>query len=89
MRFTTLRPCGGKAYMAISSEPLDLDLKKARKVMEADGYRIKELEEGMLLVTEKDCMEITLYPQGKVMFLPLNDRSECIRRSTELLERLR
>lgn len=88
MRFTTARLCGGKALMAISAEPLDLDLAKAAALLEAEGCTIKERDE-LVMVYEWNGMEVTLYPTGKVMYMPLSDRTLCISYATALLERLR
>ncbi len=70
MRFTTARLCGGKALMAISADMMDLDMDKAARILESEGCRIKEKDE-MLLVFEWQGKEVTLYPQGKVMYLSL------------------
>lgn len=88
MRFTTARLCGGKAVMAISADILDLDLAHAAEVLEAEGCRIKERDD-MLLVFEWNGMEVTLYTQGKVMYLPQTDRAQCIADATKLLEKIR
>lgn len=87
MRFTTARLCGGRAFMAISADILDIDMKHAAEVVKAEGCTVKE-QDDMLLVFEWQGMEVTLYPQGKVMYLPQTDRSQCIRDATKLLERV-
>ncbi len=88
MRFTTARLCGGKALMAISADILDLDMDKAERILKAEGCTIKEKSD-MILVYEWEGKEVTLYPQGKVMYLPQTDRAECIADATKLLEKLR
>ncbi len=88
MRFTTARLCGGKALMAISADILDIDMDRAAGIMEAEGCRIKERDE-MMLVFDWNGMETTLYSQGKVMFLPQTDRAKCISDATEILEKVR
>jgi len=88
MRFTTARLCGGKALMAISAEPLDLDLSKAAALLKAEGCTIKECDE-LVMVYDWNGMEVTLYPSGKVMYMPLSDRAVCISYATALLEKLR
>ncbi|AGI48148.1 hypothetical protein TALC_01160 [Thermoplasmatales archaeon BRNA1] len=88
MRFTTARLCGGKALMAISADILDLDLDKAAAILESEGCEIKEKDE-MLLVFMWEGKEVTLYPQGKVMYLPQTDRAQCISDAAALLERIR
>lgn len=87
MRFTTARLCGGKAFMAISADILDIDLKHAAEVLKAEGCEIKE-QDDMLLVFEWQGKEVTLYPQGKVMYLPQTDRAQCIKDATDLLEKV-
>lgn len=88
MRFTTARLCGGQALMAISVDLLDLDLNRAAEILEKEGCVIKEKDE-MLLVYEWEGKEVTLYPAGKVMYLPQTDRAQCIADATKLLEKLR
>ncbi|MCQ2078503.1 MAG: hypothetical protein MJZ38_00365 [archaeon] len=88
MRFTTARLCGGKALMAISADILDIDIEHAAQILEAEGCVIKEKDE-MILVFEWEGKEVTLYPQGKVMYLPQQDRAQCIADATKLLEKVR
>ena len=88
MRFTTARLCGGKALMAISSDMMDIDMGRARETVAGWGCRIIQ-EDDMMLLFEWKGMETTLYPTGKVMFFPLEDKAACIRYATEILEQLR
>ena len=88
MRFTTARLCGGEALMAISADILDIDLDKAERILKEEGCTIKEKSD-MILVYEWEGKEVTLYPQGKVMYLPQKDRAQCISDATKLLEKLR
>lgn len=73
--------------MAISADIMDIDMAKAAETVESWGYRITQRDE-MLLVFQWNDMETTLYPQGKVMFFPLKDKSLCIKYATEILESL-
>jgi len=82
-----MRLCGGEALMAISAEDLRLDIEKVTARLEGMGHTIKQKDE-MMAVLDWKGMETTIYPQGKVMFFPLKDRSLCIRYATELLEKL-
>jgi hypothetical protein len=87
MRFTTMRLCGGEALMAISADDLGLDIDDATARLETMGCTIKQKDE-LMAVLDWRGMETTIYPQGKVMFFPLKDRSLCIKYATELLEKL-
>lgn len=87
MRFVVTTLCGGKAQMAASREYLDLDMEKAREVMSSLG-EIKSFDE-MMMVSEWNGMEVTIYPQGKVMFHPLTDKGKAVEYATEILERIR
>ena len=73
--------------MAISADILDIDLEGAERILREEGCEIKQRDE-MMLVYVWNGKEVTLYSQGKVMYLPQTDRSECIRDATELLEKL-
>jgi hypothetical protein len=87
MRFTTVRLCGGEALMAVSADVLDLDINKVSEHMERSGFKIKQKDD-MMIVLVWNGMETTIYPQGKIMFFPLKDRSLCIKYATEILEEL-
>ncbi|MBR4504180.1 MAG: hypothetical protein IKP20_04320 [Candidatus Methanomethylophilaceae archaeon] len=87
MRFTTSRLCGGDSFMAISAEPMDIDMAKAAESISARGCPISKVGELELTFTWNG-MEVTLYPSGKIMFFPLKDRALCIKYATELLESL-
>lgn len=87
MRFTTARLCGGKSLMAISADPMDIDLSKAAETISSRGLDITQQDE-MMVVFQWNGMEVTLYRQGKVMYFPLEDKALCIKYATELLESL-
>ena len=87
MRFTTARLCGGKSLMAISADPMDIDMDRAAEEISSRGLEITQ-RDGMMIVFQWNGMEATLYPQGKVMFFPLEDKALCIRYATEILESL-
>ena len=86
MRFTVTRLCGGKALMAASKDVLDLDMEKAEKVM-AERGPVKSRDD-MMLVSQWNEMEVTVYPQGKVMFFPLEDKDKAVEYATDIIERI-
>lgn len=86
MRFAITRLCGGKALMCASREMLDLNMDKARSVLSEMGP-IK-VDDDMMLVSEWGEMEITLYPQGKVMFHPLADKDKAIEYATDIITKI-
>ncbi len=87
MRFTITRLCGGKALMAASKDDLDLDMDKAEQVMCQRG-EIKSKDD-MMLVSQWGEMEVTVYPQGKVMFFPLADKDKAVEYATDIIERIK
>ena len=87
MRFTITRLCGGRALMAASKDEMDLDMDKAQQVMSERG-EIKT-NDGLMLVSQWNDMEVTVYPQGKVMFFPLEDRDKAVEYATDILESIR
>ncbi len=84
MRFTTARLCGGTSLMAISAEPMDIDMEKSAETISSRGLEITQ-QDDMMIVFKWNGMEVTLYSQGKVMYYPLEDKTLCIRYATELL----
>ena len=86
MRFQITRLCGGKALMCASREVMDLDMEKARTVLESRG-EVKSFDE-MMTVSQWNEMEVTLYPQGKVMFYPLSDKDKAVEYATEIISEI-
>ena len=86
MRFQITRLCGGKALMCASREVMDLDMEKARTVLESRG-EVKSFDE-MMAVSQWNEMEVTLYPQGKVMFYPLTDKDKAVEYATEIISEI-
>lgn len=83
MRFTVTRLCGGKALMAASKDILDMDMGKASTFISEEGT-VKSCDE-LMMVADWRGMEVTVYPQGKVMFHPLSDRDIAVKYATEIL----
>jgi hypothetical protein len=89
MKFTVTRLCGGKALMAASSEMMDIDLESAAQKLSDDGFTKKKNEDNLMMILEWKGMEVTLYPQGKVMFYPLSEKDLAIEYATMILEKVR
>ena len=83
MRFTVTRLCGGRALMATSKEELNVDMEKAYAFISCEGA-VKSRED-LMMTAEWRGMEITLYPQGKVMFFPLSDKDTAVKYAAEIL----
>ena len=89
MKFTVTRLCGGKALMAASSEMMDIDLEIAAQKLSEDGFTKKKNEDNLMMILEWKEMEVTLYPQGKVMFYPLSEKDLAIEYATMILDKVR
>ena len=72
--------------MCASREVMDLDMEKARTVLESRG-EVKSFDE-MMAVSQWNEMEVTLYPQGKVMFYPLSDKDKAVEYATEIISEI-
>lgn len=88
MKFAITRLCGGKALMAASSETFDIDLNSASRILEDEGFTFKRNEEDLMLIMEWKGMEVTVYPQGKVMFYPLAEKELAIEYATMILDKV-
>jgi hypothetical protein len=69
--------------MCASRELMELDMDEARTVLESRG-EIKSFDE-MMIVSQWNEMEVTLYPQGKIMFYPLSDKDKAVEYATEIM----
>ncbi|MFA5452236.1 MAG: hypothetical protein WC248_01520 [Candidatus Methanomethylophilaceae archaeon] len=87
MMFTITRLCGGKALMAASHESMNIDLERASEILKNFGT-VKNKDE-MMLIADWNGIELTIYPQGNIMFHPLSDKDLAVKYATEILERLR
>ena len=72
--------------MAVSLDVMDIDMEAAAKNIESQGLKINNKDDQMI-VYQWNGMETTLYRPGKVMFYPLENKAECIRFATEILEK--
>lgn len=69
--------------MAASRDLLDVDLERAGAFISEEGS-VKKSDD-LMMVADWRGMEITIYPQGKVMFHPLSDRDTAVKYATEIL----
>jgi hypothetical protein len=74
--------------MAISADIMDIDLVRAAMVLKEEGHTIKKSND-MELILDWNGIETTIFSQGKVMFMPLQDRTLCVKYATEILEMVR
>ena len=86
MRFTVTRLCGGKALMAVPEDDVNVDLEKAPGKL-GDDYKVNKSDDMMLVLTWNG-MEVTVYPQGKIMFFPLSDKDTAVKYATAMLEKI-
>jgi hypothetical protein len=85
VKFSIARLCGGQALMAVSVDPMDIDMEAAAEKIASEGLPIQTKDDQMIVYTWNG-METTLYKPGKVMFFPLSDKATCIKYATEILE---
>ena len=83
MKFTTTRLCGGLAIMASPVQEIDIDMARAFSVLSEMG-EIKEKDE-LMIVMSWNGMDVTVYPQGKIMFHPLSDKAEAVKLANDII----
>lgn len=88
MNFSVIRMCGGKALIASSSEQLNIDLNHASNILAHEGFKINKNDAGLMLIMNWKEMEITLYPQGKVMFFPLTEKEMAIEYASMIINKV-
>ena len=89
MRFAVTRLCGGQALMVASSEIFIADLEEAAQKLSVDGFTKKKNEDDLMMIFDWKGMEVTLYPQGKVMFYPLSEKNLAIEYATMIFDKVR
>jgi len=86
MRYSVTRLCGGKALMVAPRDDACIDMEKAVSIL-STAAEIRSSDEMMITMSWKG-MEVTVYPQGKVMFHPLDDRNAAVAYANEILDLL-
>ena len=82
MKFKVERIC---CYDSMSAMPIDrtrLDLKASEKALRDAGYEVEPEE--LYLTIKVDEMDITVYPGGRVLIHPMNDKTK----AKELAQRI-
>ena len=72
MRFRLIRICKGEAISAIPQDVVRYDLKASVPELVKNGYEVEDRE--MMLVTNRNGIEITAYVNGRLMMSPMNDK---------------
>ncbi|MCQ2056456.1 MAG: hypothetical protein MJY64_03220 [archaeon] len=88
MNFTVTRLCGGKALMVIPREDTNINLKYVPDIL-GEEFVVKSDHEGLMLVLNWKNMDVTLYPQGKIMFYPLDDKNLAIEYAVSIFNKIR
>lgn len=83
MRYNVTRLCGGKALMTSPREIFGIDMEDAKRIL-SDIGDVRTSDDMMIIMMWKD-MAVTVYPQGKIMFHPLDDRELAISYANEIL----
>jgi len=84
LKFTVTRLCGGRALMMVPREDIVLDMDHAVNLLGEVTEDVRR--DGLMVLCMWRGLEMTLYEQGKVMFFPLQERSQGIVLATEILE---
>jgi len=70
-----LRPCAGSSGFKVSPDhSLNLDLRKVSRALSAEGFRERVCVEKRILIMEMGELEFTIYPSGRFLIRPQNER---------------
>ncbi|MBN1677667.1 MAG: hypothetical protein JW880_03935 [Candidatus Thermoplasmatota archaeon] len=86
MEFIAVKPCRPDAYEAVPKGRISLDLHDCEKALAGKGYEVLS-SPGVMLVLRKG-VEITLYPHGRLLLHPVNDREAALKAAKELYDAL-
>lgn len=77
MNYKIVRICDSAALSVIPREPVRFDIERCGKILEAQGLEVDEL--GVMVTASLGGVEITLYPNGRLMLYPASDKKEAAR----------
>jgi hypothetical protein len=72
MKFKTERICCTNSMSAAPLERFRFDLKASLPNLQAAGLKVEVQE--LYIVTDVDGLNVTIYPSGRFLFHPLNDK---------------
>ncbi len=73
--------------MVIPREDVDIDLEHAPDTL-GEEFVVKNDYEGLMLVLNWKDMDVTLYPQGKIMFYPIDDKNLAIEYAISIFNKI-
>lgn len=82
MKFKVERICRTDSMSAIPRDRLRIDLAASAERLREEGMPVEPFE--LYMVARLEGLEATVYPSGRVLFHPLNDKA----RAKELAEKL-
>ena len=86
LEFLAIKPCRHDAYEAVPKRKVSLDLDECERVLSGKGYEILSNPRVMLVMRKE--VEITLYPHGRLLMQPVNDKRLAVRIAEELFSSL-
>jgi hypothetical protein len=72
MKFKTERICCTNSMSAAPLERFRFDLKASIPNLQAAGLKVEAQE--LYIITDVDGLNVTIYPSGRFLFHPLNDK---------------
>ncbi len=86
MDFLAVKPCRFDAYEVVPKDKVQLDLDDVEKVLSSKGYEVLANPKVMLVVRKG--VEISVYPRGRLLMHPVQNRAEAQRFAEELYSAL-
>jgi ArsR family metal-binding transcriptional regulator len=74
MRFKLVRICESKSMAAVPLQKTRFDLPTAAEALKSHGYAVDEQE--LMIVAVRGRMEFTLYPNGRLLLEPADDKGK-------------
>ncbi len=85
--FLSVRPCGRDLFELIPRTKTDIDLYAASKALRAAGYKITDISE--MALTASGPLEISIFPNGKMIVFPAKSDSDAESIGSKLLDIIR
>lgn len=82
LEFLAVKPCKYDAFEVVPKSKVTLDLDDIEEVLSKNGYEILSNPKVMLVVKKE--AEITIYPRGRLLIHPVQERERAERLAKEL-----
>lgn len=77
MNYKIVRICDSATLSVIPREPIRFDIERCDEILQEKGHEVDNA--GVMITVNMEGIDITLYPNGRLMLHPADDKEEATR----------